>query len=69
MQPDTSLTLRIEGMSCASCLGRVETVLRAVPGVSDATVNLAAEAVQVTVSDRHVLVAAQTGGAAHPFDP
>jgi len=58
MQPDTSLTLRIEGMSCASCLGRVETALRAVPGVSDATVNLAAEAVQVTVSDRHVLVAA-----------
>jgi Cu+-exporting ATPase len=34
--------LAIEGMSCASCVGRVERALRAVPGVLDASVNLAA---------------------------
>ena len=58
MQPDTTLTLRIEGMSCASCLGRVEAALSAVPGVRDAAVNLAAETAQVTVSDGDVLMAA-----------
>jgi len=35
--------LRIGGMSCASCVGRVEKALRAVPGVADASVNLATE--------------------------
>jgi Cu+-exporting ATPase len=39
--------LQIEGMSCASCVGRVEKVLRRVPGVLDASVNLASE--QATV--------------------
>ncbi|MFJ3045698.1 heavy metal translocating P-type ATPase [Herbaspirillum chlorophenolicum] len=44
----TSLTARefsldIEGMSCASCVNRVEKALRAVPGVTDAAVNLATE--------------------------
>lgn len=37
-----TLTLDIEGMSCAACVGRVERVLRRVPGVIDANVNLAA---------------------------
>jgi P-type Cu+ transporter len=35
--------LRIEGMSCASCAGRVERALLGVPGVQSATVNLATE--------------------------
>jgi Cu+-exporting ATPase len=35
--------LDVTGMSCASCVGRVEKALRAVPGVIDATVNLATE--------------------------
>jgi len=39
--PTTVTDLAIEGMSCASCVGRVERALRAVPGVSEATVNLA----------------------------
>jgi len=38
--PD-DVTLDIEGMSCAACVGRVEKVLRRVPGVVDASVNLA----------------------------
>ncbi|WP_170575849.1 heavy metal translocating P-type ATPase [Ruegeria atlantica] len=40
--------LKISGMGCASCVGRVETALRDVPGVSDATVNFATETAQVT---------------------
>ena len=35
--------LAIEGMTCASCVGRVERALRAVPGVMAARVNLATE--------------------------
>jgi Cu+-exporting ATPase len=36
-------SMDIEGMSCASCSGRVERALAAVPGVSAASVNLATE--------------------------
>ena len=41
------LDLPIEGMSCASCVGRVEKALRAVPGVNSADVNLATERARV----------------------
>ncbi len=34
------LSLTVEGMSCASCVGRVERSLLAVPGVTSASVNL-----------------------------
>ena len=37
------LSLAIKGMSCASCTGRVEKALRAVPGVAGVSVNLATE--------------------------
>ena len=33
----TETTLQVEGMTCASCVARVETLLRKVPGVSGAT--------------------------------
>ncbi len=36
-------TLEIEGMHCASCVGAVEGALKGLPGVRDASVNLAAE--------------------------
>ncbi len=36
-------TLLVEGMTCASCVSRVEKALLKVPGVSAATVNLATE--------------------------
>ncbi len=39
----TETTLSVEGMTCASCVARVEKALRKVPGVSAATVNLATE--------------------------
>jgi Cu+-exporting ATPase len=41
--PKHELLLAIEGMHCASCVGRVEEALRNVPGVADAHVNLATE--------------------------
>ena len=40
---DSSLELSIQGMTCASCVLRVEKALRAVPGVTVANVNLATE--------------------------
>ena len=38
-----ALDISIQGMTCASCVLRVEKALKAVPGVSEATVNLATE--------------------------
>lgn len=40
-------TLSIEGMTCASCVARVEKALAAVPGVKEANVNLATESASV----------------------
>jgi Cu+-exporting ATPase len=44
---DTTQRFRLQGMTCASCVGRAERVLRALPGVSDARVNLAGETAEV----------------------
>jgi Cu+-exporting ATPase len=41
------LEFPVEGMTCASCIGRVEKALKAVPGVLDATANLAQERARV----------------------
>ena len=41
------LSLLVEGMTCASCAGRVERALLKLPGVATAQVNLAAERVEV----------------------
>lgn len=41
--PARSLELSIEGMTCASCVGRVERALKKVPGVREVSVNLASE--------------------------
>ncbi|HWK70339.1 MAG TPA: heavy metal translocating P-type ATPase [Burkholderiaceae bacterium] len=43
----STLDLSVSGMSCASCVGRVERALAAVPGVTQASVNLATERAQV----------------------
>ncbi len=37
----TSYTFRVEGMTCASCVSRVEHALLSTPGVEEASVNLA----------------------------
>lgn len=44
-----TLSLAIEGMTCASCVARVEKALTALPGVLEASVNLASETATVTV--------------------
>jgi Cu+-exporting ATPase len=47
--PDRSTTLAVEGMSCASCVGRVTRGLEALPGLSDVAVNLATESVRFRI--------------------
>lgn len=54
-----TVNLFVEGMSCASCVGHVERALKAAPGVSEASVNLATERAVVRGSaDPEALVAA-----------
>ena len=43
----TELDIGIEGMTCASCVSRVEKALAKVPGVTTATVNLATETARI----------------------
>ena len=47
---ESTVELSVTGMTCASCVGRVEKALKAVPGVSNATVNLATERASVTAT-------------------
>ncbi|OIR00967.1 putative copper-importing P-type ATPase A [mine drainage metagenome] len=47
-------TLAIEGMTCASCVSRVEKALAKVPGVKSAAVNLALETAQVVGASHEV---------------
>jgi heavy metal translocating P-type ATPase len=65
MQPSlqSKVVLDVEGMTCASCVGRVERALKAVPGVKQALVNLATERAEITGPDldRPALVKAVEG--------
>ena len=45
------LAFRVEGMTCAACVARVERVLTKVPGVAAANVNLAAGQASVVVDE------------------
>jgi Cu+-exporting ATPase len=47
VEKTVSQSIKIEGMSCASCVGRVERVLAAVDGVKQVSVNLATEMARV----------------------
>lgn len=57
MTEQKTLALQVEGMTCASCVLRVEKALAAVPGVSGASVNLASESAQVTLDSETPLTA------------
>lgn len=49
--PDSNqINLNIGGMSCASCVGRVERALKKVDGVAEANVNLATHKAQITLN-------------------
>ena len=53
MESSIQIRLPIEGMTCASCVTRVEKALKAVPGVGNAEVNLATETATVTLAAGH----------------
>jgi len=58
---NTTIQLTINGMSCASCVGRVEKALHKVSGVTEVTVNLATETAIIQGSaSYHDLVTAVT---------
>ncbi|HQS03396.1 MAG: copper-translocating P-type ATPase [Halothiobacillus sp. 24-54-40] len=52
--PLSSLTIGVEGMTCASCSARVERALARQAGVVSAAVNLATEQAQVVFDAQHV---------------
>ncbi|WPN47811.1 MULTISPECIES: heavy metal translocating P-type ATPase [unclassified Pseudomonas] len=61
--PQHSLELSIDGMTCASCVGRVERALNKVPGVKSVSVNLANERAHLELLgqiDPQILIAAVT---------
>ena len=63
--PVNTLTLTIEGMTCASCVRRVEKALARVPGVSEASVSLGTEEARVagTALDlSHLIEAVEAAG-------
>ncbi len=70
---ESTVELSVAGMSCASCVGRVEKALKAVPGVLDANVNLATERASVRVlggadiASRLAAAATAAGYAAEPI--
>ncbi len=47
--PPQTVRLSITGMTCATCAGRIESVLKATPGVEGAAVNLASETATVAI--------------------
>ncbi|MEO7716463.1 MAG: heavy metal translocating P-type ATPase [Capsulimonas sp.] len=52
-KPETC-TLDIQGMHCASCVGRIERSLKKIAGVSDAAVNLATNRASITYDPSQV---------------
>ena len=45
-----NVSMRVEGMDCASCVGKIETALARMPGVSDARINFTAETLELTLA-------------------
>ena len=58
--PEAETVLALDGLSCASCVGRVERALLAVPGVGAASVNLATGRASVRYPEGIVSAAALT---------
>ena len=54
---DTSVSLPVEGMTCASCSARIERVIGKLPGFSSASVNLASEYADVSYNPESVSTA------------
>ncbi|MEW6435955.1 MAG: heavy metal translocating P-type ATPase [Pseudomonadota bacterium] len=54
--PKSSINLKIEGMTCASCVSHIEKALSRVPGVESASVNLARETARVAITPGSVTI-------------
>ncbi len=54
----TEVTIKVEGMSCGGCVRNVTGVLKALPGVEDATVSLDAAEARVRYDPAQLSVAA-----------
>ncbi len=65
------ISMAILGMTCASCVGRVEKALSQVPGVQSASVNLATETarVQMLAGTSHEALAAAIAAAGYDTAP
>jgi Cu+-exporting ATPase len=65
------ISMAILGMSCASCVGRIEKALSEVPGVQSASVNLATETahVQVLAGTEHEALVAAIAAAGYDSAP
>lgn len=72
--PESSVTFRLRGMSCAACAKGIEEALRSVPGVSQGDVNFATEQAVVlydaqTTTLQQIRVAVDEAGyAAYPLE-
>lgn len=53
-QPAAQVVLEVDGMTCASCVGRVEKALQSSAGVATASVNLVTKRAIITLSDPSV---------------
>src|SRR5262245_51767967 len=51
---EQQIQLPVTGMTCASCVGRVEKAIKKVPGVLDASVNLSTEQAAVSYDPAQV---------------
>lgn len=72
LKPQRNIELKIEGMTCASCVGRVKKALNTVDGVIDAQVNLATEKAYIQVyaenlTPKLIQVVQRAGFQAHPL--
>src|SRR5690606_21112447 len=46
----SGVSMRVEGMDCASCVGKIETALARLPDVSDIQLNFATEKLELTLA-------------------
>lgn len=71
MNNEKSITFSVHNMSCASCVGRVEKALLAVPDVIQASVNLAAETATVVGDGTFDMtrIATALDAAGYPAEP
>lgn len=69
------MTLAVEGIACAGCISRIETAVRALPGVTDARINFTTKRLSVAwrsgAEDAPALIGEleRLGYRAYPFEP